>query len=71
MVATDQFNQAAGRSHAPIFGCVTTCEAWQFLKLAGSDVMMDRQRYYIDNVDKILGVIQAITIAAYEAVSPP
>ncbi len=71
MVAADQFNQAAGRSHAPIFGCVTTGEAWQFLKLAGSDIMMDRQRYYIDNVDKILGVIQAISIAAYEAISPP
>jgi hypothetical protein len=61
MVAADQFNQAAGRLTSPVFGCVTTGEAWQFLKLAGSHVLMDRQRYYIDNIDKILGVIQAIS----------
>jgi hypothetical protein len=66
MVAADQFNQAAGRTMSPVFGCVTTGEAWQFLELAGSDVMMDRRRYYIDNVDKILGVIQAIATAAHE-----
>jgi hypothetical protein len=60
MVAADQFNQASGRPENPVFGCVTTGEAWQFLKLAGSHVLMDRQRYYIDNVDRILGVIQAI-----------
>lgn len=60
MVAADQFNQASGWSDASVFGCVTTGEAWQFLKLSGSDVLMDRRRYYIDNVEKILGVIRSI-----------
>jgi hypothetical protein len=64
MVAADQFNQASGRPENPVFGCVTTGEAWQFLKLARSHVLMDRQRYYIDNVDRILGVIQAIANSA-------
>jgi hypothetical protein len=71
MVAADQFNQDAGRPPAPVFGCVTTGETWQFLKLAGSDVLMDRSRYYIDNVDKILGVLQAIASSAPESPSRP
>jgi hypothetical protein len=69
MVAADQFNQNAGQSDSPVFGCVTTGEAWQFLKLAGTEALMDRRRHYIDNVDKILGVIQAI-IAEVESGRP-
>jgi hypothetical protein len=64
MVAAEQFNQSAGRSGHPIFGCVTTGEAWQFLKLSGADILMDRQRFYIDNLGKILGVIQTIATEA-------
>ena len=60
MVAADQFNQAAGRPERPVFGCVTTGEAWQFLRLAGAEARMDRRRYYIDDVGGILGVIRAI-----------
>ena len=60
MVAADLFNQAAGRPGTPIFGCVTTGEAWQFLRLKGTEALMDRQRYYIDNVGIILGIIQTI-----------
>ena len=48
------------REGCPLFGCVTTGEVWQFLKLAGSEVLMDRRRYYFDNLDSILGVIRAI-----------
>jgi hypothetical protein len=64
MVAADQFNQNAGNAENSVFGCVTTGETWQFLKLDGSHVLMDRQRYYIDNVEKILGVFQAIAGSA-------
>ena len=49
-----------------IFGCVTTGEAWQFLKLEGSTLQMDNRRYYIDRVDMILGMLQAI-VASYQA----
>ena len=63
MVAADQFNQTSDRVDATVFGCVTTGETWQFLKLAGAEVLMDRSRYYIDNVEKILGVIRSIAIS--------
>jgi len=41
-------------------GCVTTGEAWQFLSLEGQQLLIDAERYYIDDVGKILGVLVAI-----------
>jgi len=60
MVAADRFNQQAGRTAFPVFGCVTTGEVWQFLRLAGTEALLQRRRYYIDNIDLILGAFQAI-----------
>jgi hypothetical protein len=59
MVAADRFNESSGRKGLPIYGCVTTGEAWQFLKLAGSEALLEPKRYYIDAVHAILGVILA------------
>lgn len=39
-------------------GCVTTGEAWQFLRLEPAAVSIDRPRYYIDNVGLILAALQ-------------
>jgi hypothetical protein len=60
MVAARRFNEGAGRSGAPVYGCVTTGETWQFLRLAEPNALLDRTRYYLDNVGGILGVLQAI-----------
>ena len=60
MVAARQFNEAAGLATFPMFGCVTSGETWQFLRLAGPDALLDRNRYYLDNVGGILGAILAI-----------
>ncbi len=70
MVAADQFNQADGRADAPVFGCVTTGETWQFLQLHKNFLLIDRNRYYIDNIGKILGAIQAIVDQGGSAVGP-
>jgi hypothetical protein len=55
-----QFNEAAGRKTAPVYDCVTSGETWQFLQLAGPTALLDRPRYYLDNVAGILGVLHAI-----------
>jgi hypothetical protein len=60
MVAADQFNQDSGRKGVPVFGCVTTGEAWQFARLAGSEALLERRRYYIDTIGLILAAILAI-----------
>jgi hypothetical protein len=68
MVAARRFNEAAGRKTAPVYGCVTTGETWQFLRLDGQVALLNRPRYYLDNVGGILGVLRAIV---EDAVSVP
>ena len=60
MVAARMFNQAAGRGEGSVYGCVTTGEVWQFLHLADEIAEIDERRYYIDNVEGILGAIREI-----------
>lgn len=60
MVGAQVFNQQEGNGLETIFGCVTTGESWQFLRLESDLVLIDSARYYIDRVDMILGVFQAI-----------
>jgi hypothetical protein len=54
MVGARVFNERAGNSFGPIFGCVTTGETWQFLRLDGTTAGIDRKRYYIDNIGLVL-----------------
>jgi hypothetical protein len=60
MLGARLFNEAKGSRTETVFGCVTTGEAWQFLKLEGRTVVIDAARYYVDNVEKILGALQAV-----------
>jgi len=63
MVGARIFNEREGSNIGPIFGCVTTGEAWQFLRLDNAVVGIDRKRYYIDNVGLVLAVWQAVIAA--------
>ena len=58
MVGARLFNEQTGKAAAQIFGCVTTGEAWQFLRLESTAVSIDRARFYIDNVGMILAALQ-------------
>lgn len=60
MMAAALFNQAAEGSPRSVFGCVTTGEAWQFLRLGEGVAQIDRRRFYIDNPQGILAAMQAI-----------
>ncbi len=60
MVGARLLNQKEGQAEAIVFGCVTTGEAWQFLRLRETELAIDKDRYYIDNVGAILAVFQAI-----------
>lgn len=70
MAAARQFNERAGKSGSPVYGCVTTGEDWQFLSLADSVALLDRKRYYLDNVAGILGALHAIIGAALRTAGP-
>ena len=66
MIGAQYFNQQEANDITAIFGCVTTGEDWQFLKLADKTLTIDIVRYYIDNVEKILGVLQTIITSSIE-----
>lgn len=57
MAGARLFNQRAGQSGGEMHGCVTTGEAWQFVRLHGNVAQIDLRRYYIDNAGAILAVL--------------
>jgi hypothetical protein len=63
MVGARIFNEREGHAVRQVFGCVTTGEAWQFLRLEGPIVALARKRYYIDNIGLVLAVWQAVIAA--------
>jgi hypothetical protein len=71
MVAAQLFNERAGRLGL-VYGCVTTGEDWQFLRLDGQTVTIDTTRRYINDVGSILAAFLSITgqTGAAEQVPP-
>jgi hypothetical protein len=60
MVAAQVFNERAGQS-CVVFGCVTTGEDWQFLRLNEHVVLIDTTRHYINDVGAILAAFLSMT----------
>lgn len=57
MLAAQIFNQKQGEEVTSIYGVVTTGEIWKFLKLSGQLVQIDLAEYFLNNVNKILGIL--------------
>ena len=64
MVAARAFNDASERPSVPVFGCVTTGESWQFLRLIGDAAELESRRFYLDNVAGVLAALLAIVAKA-------
>ena len=60
MVGARIFNQSENQPIETIFGCVTNGEVWQFLKLENETILIDAKKYFLDNLERILGILQAI-----------
>ncbi len=63
LVGARIFNERHQESVNPLYGCVTTGETWQFLQLDGACLYVDTDRYFLVEVDKILGILTAIMAA--------
>ena len=70
MVGARIFNEKAGSTDSPIFGCVTTGETWQFLQLTRDQLVIDRTRLYVDNLGGILAIFEAILTPSRRSTSP-
>ncbi|NEP10091.1 MAG: hypothetical protein F6K14_07710 [Symploca sp. SIO2C1] len=57
MVASQLFNEREENKIETIYGVVTTGTNWRFLKLEGQVISIDLSEYYINNVNKILGIL--------------
>src|SRR5439155_10516596 len=64
MVGLQLFNERSGEPLRPVYGCVTTGEVWQFLRLQEAAVLIDRDRLFINDVGDILAVLRAIVTGA-------
>jgi hypothetical protein len=58
MIAAQKFNTSRGKEISVIYGSVTNGKLWQFLKLEGKDVTIDRHGYYVTPVERILGILK-------------
>ncbi len=59
MVAARLFNERAGGPGWPVYGCVTTGEDWQFLRLDPTGLRIDPSRRYINQVGAVLAALMA------------
>ncbi len=57
MAAARLFNERAGAA-GPLYGAVTTGEAWQFLRLDGVALTLHTVRLFVDNLGGILAALQ-------------
>ncbi len=57
MYAAQLFNEREGNQVSRIYGVVTTGEIWKFLMLEGQSVQIDLLEYFLNQVEKILGIL--------------
>ena len=57
MVAAQRFNETNGEPRETIYGAVTTGDIWKFLSLTGTEVRVDRETYYLNKLEELLGVL--------------
>lgn len=56
MLAAQLFNTKEGNPFNTIYGVITSGTVWRFLKLEDKIVYIDAVEYYINNLNKILGI---------------
>jgi hypothetical protein len=60
MVGAQVFNERENQSIPSIYGAVTTGDIWKFLRLDGKTVFVDKPTYYIDSIERILGILYSL-----------
>lgn len=54
------FNQENNEPYQIIYGAVTNAYDWVFLKLEGINILIDQERYFLNDLPKILGIFQFV-----------
>ena len=61
MIAAQRFNAQESSLTQKMFGVVTIGEKWKFMELEDTIVRIDAHDYYIEHLDKILGILLHLT----------
>ncbi len=61
MYAAYLFNEQNNEPYPTIYGAVTNAFEWVFLKLENNTVWIDKNRYFLNDLPKLLGILQLIT----------
>jgi hypothetical protein len=56
MLAAQVFNEREGQPLLRVYGCVTTGDSWQFLKLEAGKLFVDTKRYDLEQLPQIVGI---------------
>jgi hypothetical protein len=54
MVAAQRFNDAAGESPQPVYGCISSGLLWRFLKLETNQLTVDMRDYSLEPIANLL-----------------
>jgi len=60
MYAAKLFNEEMETPQETIYGAVTNAYDWVFLRLTNDCVWIDTERYYLSDLNKLLGILQYI-----------
>lgn len=60
MVGAREENKNRKEDVKAIFGCITSGELWRFMKLENDCIYIDDRTYYLNELEKILGIFQYI-----------
>jgi len=61
MIAAQRFNAQEGSPTEKVYGAVTIGEKWKFMELEGTTTRIDSHDYYIEHLDKVLGILLHLT----------
>lgn len=60
LVGSQSFNQQKGLPNQEVYGCVTTGEVWQFMRLRGKELTQDKQRFYLTDIETIIQMLKRV-----------
>jgi hypothetical protein len=60
MYAAQLFNKQSNEPHEIIYGAVTNAFDWVFMKLENNTIYIDTERYYLNELPKVLSILQWI-----------
>ena len=71
MIAAQLFNAREGSKTEKIYGAVSIGNQWKFLELEGATARIDLADYYIERIDKIMGILLCMATGQVTSFSAP